>query len=133
MVSQFLRNLKSEKHLTTQQIVEKSGVPLSTVSRVLSGSTDNPSFETICALVKAMGGSLDDLAGIKPAAPAPAPVEDGKKPKDDKPAFDIKTRTKWATWLIAYSFIITFLLIALLVTILVIDFTDSTRGFFWMQ
>lgn len=47
--------------MTAQQIADKSGVPVATVNRVLQGLTENPGFDTVCKLVKAMGGSLNDL------------------------------------------------------------------------
>ena len=56
-----LKKLKSESKLTTKQTSELSGIPESTISRVLSGQTDNPTFDTVCAIVKAMGGSLDKI------------------------------------------------------------------------
>lgn len=59
MKAEFLKKLKDESKLTTKQISELSGIPESTISRIMSGQTDNPSFDSICAIVKAMGGSLD--------------------------------------------------------------------------
>ena len=59
-----LKKLKVESKLTTKQISDLSGIPESTISRILSGQTDNPSFDTICAIVKVMGGSLDKLTDI---------------------------------------------------------------------
>lgn len=61
MNTEELKKLKSESKLTTKQISELSGIPESTISRVLSGQTDNPTFDTVCAIVKAMGGSLDKI------------------------------------------------------------------------
>ena len=52
--------------MTTQQLSEKSRVPTSSVHRIMSGQTDNPSFQAICDLVIALDGSLDEMAGIKP-------------------------------------------------------------------
>lgn len=66
MRTEDLKKLKEESNLTTKQISDLSGIPESTISRVLSGQTDNPTFETICAIVKAMGGSLDKLTDIQP-------------------------------------------------------------------
>jgi len=40
--------------LTPQQIADASGVPLSTVSRLLSGQTDNPTFQNVADVVKAI-------------------------------------------------------------------------------
>lgn len=65
MLYEKLKALKMSKNLTIQEISEKSGVPSSTVSRIFSGQTDNPSFQNICDIVIAMEGSLDELVGIK--------------------------------------------------------------------
>lgn len=53
--------MKDASSMTAQQIADKSGVPVATVNRVLQGLTENPGFDTVCKLVKAMGGSLNDL------------------------------------------------------------------------
>lgn len=58
-----LQELKKKSNMTNQQIADKSNVPVSTVNRILAGQTDNPSFLNVCDMVKAMGGSLDDVAG----------------------------------------------------------------------
>ena len=54
-----LKELKNLSGLTNEEISKKSGVPLSTVTRILSGQTDNPSIQTIKELVTVMDGSLD--------------------------------------------------------------------------
>ena len=59
MLYERLRAMKGD--MTAQQIADKSGVPVATVNRVLQGLTENPGFDTVCKLVKAMGGSLNDL------------------------------------------------------------------------
>lgn len=53
--------MKDASNMTAQQIADKSSVPVATVNRVLQGLTENPGFDTVCKLVKAMGGSLNDL------------------------------------------------------------------------
>ena len=65
MILTKLRELKAEKKLTNQQIADLSGVPLSTVTRVFNGQTDNPNIGTIEDIVNGMGGSLDNITGIK--------------------------------------------------------------------
>lgn len=59
MLYESLRAMKGS--MTAQQIADKSGVPVATVNRVLQGLTENPGFDTVCKIVKAMGGSLNDL------------------------------------------------------------------------
>lgn len=53
--------MKDASNMTAQQIADKSSVPVATVNRVLQGLTENPGFDTVYKLVKAMGGSLNDL------------------------------------------------------------------------
>ena len=70
MLSAQLKELKDKRKLTNQQLADLSGVPLGTINRILSGQTDNPSFQTVCDIVMAMDGSLDELAGIREPEPA---------------------------------------------------------------
>lgn len=65
MKTEYLKELKENCKLTTKQISSLSGVPESTISRILSGQTDNPTFDSVCAIVNAMGGSLDKLCGTQ--------------------------------------------------------------------
>ncbi|MGM9634874.1 MAG: helix-turn-helix domain-containing protein [Candidatus Avispirillum sp.] len=65
MKNEYLKELKENCKLTTKQISGMSGIPESTISRILSGQTDNPTFDSVCAIVKAMGGSLDKLCGTQ--------------------------------------------------------------------
>lgn len=60
-----LTKLKEKSGLTIQQISDKSGVAVSTISRILNGETDNPSYRHVADMVIAMGGSLDELEGIE--------------------------------------------------------------------
>ena len=61
LLYEHLRAMKDTSSMTAQQVADKSGVPVATVNRVLQGLTENPGFDTVCKLVKAMGGSLNDL------------------------------------------------------------------------
>lgn len=61
MLKERLQAMKSASGLTLQQISDKSGVPLTTVSRIMQGTTENPGFDMVYKLVKAMGGTLDEL------------------------------------------------------------------------
>lgn len=62
----YIDDLRKTSKLTHQQIAELSGVPVGTVSRILSGQTKDPGFASMAAIVTAMGGSLDELMGIAP-------------------------------------------------------------------
>lgn len=65
-----LKGMKNERNLTLQQISDASGVPVSTVNRILNGQTENPSFRDIAAIVAALDGSLDALTGLQKIDPA---------------------------------------------------------------
>ena len=60
-----LRERKERSGLSNKELAERSGLSLATVNRIMSGQTDVPNYQTVCDLVMAMGGSLDELAGIK--------------------------------------------------------------------
>ena len=61
LLYEHLRAMKDASNMTAQQIADKSSVPVATVNRVLQGLTENPGFDTVCKLVMAMGGSLNEL------------------------------------------------------------------------
>ena len=56
-----LRLLKDKSGLTTKQIAEKCDIPESTVTRIFSGKTPNPTIITVMAMTKAMGGTAADI------------------------------------------------------------------------
>lgn len=60
-----LTKLKEKCGFTYQQIADKSGVPLSSVSRIFTGETNNPSYRHVADIVMALGGSLDAIEGIE--------------------------------------------------------------------
>lgn len=70
-----LKALKEKRDLTYAEIAEISDLPLTTVTRVFSGATPNPTFETIAKLTIALGGSLDGIAGLKQTNSISTPIE----------------------------------------------------------
>lgn len=56
-----LRELKKRSKMTNQQIAEKSNLPESTVARIFSGKTPNPTVSTVISMARAMGGTAADL------------------------------------------------------------------------
>lgn len=58
-----LRSLRESKKLTQQQLATAAGLSLSVLSRIEYGGTPDPRISTLRALAKALGVSLDDLAG----------------------------------------------------------------------
>ena len=61
MLPTYLNTLKNQGNFTLETISNLSGIPEATVKNILSGKTEDPRFETVSAIVKAMGGSLDAI------------------------------------------------------------------------
>ncbi|MBP9988457.1 MAG: helix-turn-helix transcriptional regulator [Ruminococcus sp.] len=56
-----LKELKGKSKLSYSQIATLSDVPLSTVTRIFSNQTSNPSITTVLDIVKALGGDVSDI------------------------------------------------------------------------
>ncbi len=73
-----LRILKDKSGMTTKQIAERCNIPESTVTRIFSGKTPNPTIITVMAMTRAMGGTaadiFDDNAQINTAPKVPQTV-----------------------------------------------------------
>ncbi len=60
-LAERLNRLKDRSGLSWNEIIKISGVPESTLHRVLNGNTANPGFDTVEAIVAALGFTLNDL------------------------------------------------------------------------
>ena len=56
-----LRALKDKSGMTTKQIADKSGIPESTITRIFSGKTPNPTIISTMDIIRAMGGKASDV------------------------------------------------------------------------
>lgn len=65
MLAEYLKALKTKRNMTSETIAKEAGVSPTFLSRILSGASDNPEWKSIVPVVKALGGSLDEAAGIK--------------------------------------------------------------------
>ena len=118
MILAKLQELKAQKNLTNQQIADLSGVPLSTVTRIFNGQTDNPNIQTVEDIVNAMGGSLDEITGIKQVGDKFAPDDNLIQLYKDM----IKTKDKYIRLLAGVLIgIVVILLIMLLLDLFVLD------------
>ena len=120
-----LRALKDKSGLTTKQIAEKCDIPESTVTRILSGKTPNPTIITVMAMAKAMGGTaadiFDDNAQVNTAPTVPQSVlsDVERKNEEMRELYEgiIKTKDKYIKWL-------AITLISLLAAIVLFLFAD---------
>lgn len=60
----YIKMLMDRENITQAELVKLTDIPQGTLSKILNGSTDCPSFANISAIVKALHGSLDVMAGI---------------------------------------------------------------------
>ena len=59
---EYIKERKKELNMTTEELSEKSGVPIGTLNKILAGQTTDPKFETVTAICKALSISLAALA-----------------------------------------------------------------------
>lgn len=56
-----IEEYKRRLGLTTAELAERSGVPKGTLDKILSGVTKDPKLETLKAIARVLGLSLDDF------------------------------------------------------------------------
>lgn len=61
MLITYLEALKKKGNFTYKTISDLSGIPEGTVRNIFTEKTPNPQFDTVSAIVSAMGGSLDAI------------------------------------------------------------------------
>lgn len=61
LLTQSLKRIKEKHGLTIETWAEKANVPESTVARYLSSSLNIPNFPYVCAMLKAVGESIDNF------------------------------------------------------------------------
>ena len=55
---------KKKLGLTTEELSQKSGVPIGTLNKILSGATKDPKLETLKAIARVLGLTLNDFDDI---------------------------------------------------------------------
>lgn len=126
MTSDYLKALKLKKNLTNQELSDLSGVPVGTINRIMANQTNNPSFQTVCDIVIALDGSLDELAGIRPKKDSEA--ENAKYTPEIEAIYKqmIHSKDKWIFRLFVFSCVI----VAFIVFLLIFDLLNPNIGFF---
>jgi len=60
-----VKELRNKFKITQDRLARKADIPFSTLAKIESGYTPNPSMEILIKIADAFGVSLDDLAGRK--------------------------------------------------------------------
>ena len=57
-----IKQLKADRKLTNEQLSEKTGIPLGTLSKLLAGMSDSPKLCNIMAICNALGCTVEYIA-----------------------------------------------------------------------
>ena len=74
LLVEYIKEHKEAKRLKVKDLAEMTNIPESTINNFFSRKTENPSFDIVSKLCIAVGGSLDEMVGLKEA------VEKNKEP-----------------------------------------------------
>ena len=61
-----IKLLKNQQKMTNEQLSERSGIPLGTLSKILAGMSDSPKFSNMIAICGALGCSVEYIASGAP-------------------------------------------------------------------
>lgn len=61
-----IKQLKNEKKITNEKLAELTGIPLSTVSKILAGISDSPKLSNMVLIARALGCTLDYIVSGTP-------------------------------------------------------------------
>lgn len=112
---------------TNAIIAEMSGVPESTVTKVLNGANRSPGFETISPIARVLGVSLDELSVKETAPPDTSTLTVGVSHIISSYERRLREKNRWINILaIAVA-----ALILLLIFFLIYDITHPSLG--WVQ
>lgn len=59
-----IEEYKRRLGMTTAALAEKSGIPKGTLDKILSGVTKDPKLETLKAIARVLGCTLDDFDDV---------------------------------------------------------------------
>lgn len=121
----YLISLKDKSGMTNEQIANASGVPESTVTRIFNGKTDNPYFQTIVDIVKALNGSVDEMEGIETKGEVKVSTE-GESKLIQLYREIIQNKDRWIKFLVTLLVIVIFIFILLFAY----DILNPTVGWF---
>lgn len=124
-----LVEMKKKSGLSSQQTADLSGVPLSTITRMLSGQTEEPTFSNIAKVVKTWGGSLDELVGIEPKTVTVTKTETIYADERMINLYEraIASKNRWIKWL----FVLLLVLVFFFIGVLIFDVITPDTG--WYQ
>lgn len=131
-----LTEKKKELGVTNAWVSEKSGVPESTVTKLLNGTIRNPTMPTLAPIASALGISIDTGEDLRPPEVSPtdkyidmliASYKTQLASKDENYRAQLKYRDKWISILAAALAAVILLEFA----VILYDITNLDRG--WIR
>lgn len=110
MLKEDLNELKDKRHMTLQDIADKSGVPLSTVKKIFNGNTRDPGYLSLKPILDILQDDQSDTQ---------------TKEMTDLYERIIKHKNKW----IKFLTILSVSLAAIFIALLIYDLCDLSVGF----
>lgn len=119
--------LKEEQGKSLAQIAEESRVPITSVKRFFSGETKNPGFLSLCQIIYALGGSVDEVMEID-REEQPVHVEaDSKYSRQLEKDLHYERKSKFRVWV---AFLV---LVAINIVMLLFDLFNPYVGYIRYQ
>lgn len=135
-----LKELKEKRQITNAEIAKLANIPVATITRIFSGATPNPTFETVSQIAIALGASLDEIAGLKTsnassvAAPIVATLDSYAallKEKDER-IKELKDDKNQNRRLIRKLMIFIAVFVGVAMLILTVDILNGQFGYFYV-
>ena len=60
-----IKALRTKMNLSQEKLAQRAGMPFSTLTKIESGNTPNPSIDTVMKITVALGVGLDELMNRK--------------------------------------------------------------------
>lgn len=119
--------LREEQGKSLAQIAEESRVPITSVKRFFSGETKNPGFLSLCQIIYALGGSVDEVMEID-REEQPVHVEaDSKYSRQLEKDLRYERKSKFRVWV---AFLV---LVAINIVMLLFDLFNPYVGYIRYQ
>lgn len=115
-------SLYESSGMTPSRIADKSGLPLTSINRFLSGETKQPNFYSLALLIETLGGSVDDIIGM-PTSKNTHQVVDSRYTQQLKEDLELERKNK-KVWVIMFI-----VAILLFIAFMMFDLLNPSIGY----
>ncbi len=127
LIWERVRALKDERGKSLAQISKDSGVPLTSVKRFFNGVTKNPGFLSLCQIIYALGGSVDEVLEIDREKQPVHMEADSKYSRQLEKDLRYERKSKYRVWV---AFLV---LVAINIVMLLFDLFNPYVGYIRYQ